>query len=55
MATVAGIFTYGIASNAVTGSEASITTTRTMTAHVDGNVHVTASLKARGDVGAYDK
>lgn len=55
IATVAGIFTYGIASNAVHGNEASINTTRTMSAKVDGTVHVEAIAKSRSDSGVYNK
>lgn len=55
IATVAGIFTYGIASNAVHGNNASINTTRTLTAHIDGIVHVEATVKGRNDSGMYDK
>lgn len=55
IATVAGIFTYGIASNAVHGNQASINTTRTMAAKVDGNVHVEAVVKSRSDSGVYNK
>ena len=55
VATVAGIFTYGLASNAVHGNEASINTSRTLTAHVDGTVHVLATAKGQGDSGTYDK
>jgi hypothetical protein len=47
-ATVAGIFTYGIASNAVKGGEATLSTERIVQTHVDGTVHVTASEKATG-------
>lgn len=47
-ATVAGIFTYGLASNAVRGGEATINTTRTLEGHVDKTVHVTAFQKATG-------
>ena len=43
-ATVAGIFTYGLASNAVRGGEASFNTTRTLAVHVDGTVHVSSTI-----------
>ena len=55
IATVAGIFTYGIASNAVHGNKATINTTRTLTAHVDGIVHVEATAKGLNDSGTYNK
>jgi hypothetical protein len=45
-ATVAGIFTYGLASNAVRGGDAAINETRTLQALVQGSVHVLAIKKA---------
>lgn len=45
-ATVAGIFTYGLASNAVRGGEATLITTRTLETHVAGPVHVSSTQKA---------
>ena len=45
-ATVAGIFTYGLASNAIRGHDAIISPTRTLEAHVAGSVHVVSSTKS---------
>jgi len=55
VATVAGVLTYGLASNAIHGSEASINPTRTLTAHTDGTVHVMSSVKRDSDTRTYDK
>ena len=45
-ATVAGIFTYGLASNAVRGGDAVINETRTLNALIAGPVHVHAVKRA---------
>lgn len=45
-ATVAGIFTYGLASNAVRGGDAVINETRTLAAVIQGPVHVEVLKRA---------